>query len=122
MLSIPHIGLSSNNFVCVCVCVCVCVFIFCVYFIRERQRERETQNPKQAPGLEPGTEPSAGLEPPNLEIMTWAEVGTQMTEPPRCPSSNNSKLTSISLISHCLLVGKPKTPVRLLILIVLFGS
>ena len=32
----------------------------------EGQRERETQNPKQAPG----SEPNAGLEPMNCEIMT----------------------------------------------------
>ena len=42
----------------------------------ERQKERETQNPKQAPGSELfSTEPHAGLEPTNREIMTWAEVG-----------------------------------------------
>ena len=38
----------------------------------EGQRERETQNPKQALGSElfVSTEPDAGLEPTNCEIMT----------------------------------------------------
>ena len=40
----------------------------------EGHRERETQNPKQAPGSEL-SEPNAGLELMNHEIMTWAEVG-----------------------------------------------
>ena len=39
----------------------------------EGQRERETQNPKQAPGSEL-SEPNAGLERTNREIMTCAEV------------------------------------------------
>ena len=37
--------------------------------VREGQREREGQNPKQAPGSELSTDPNAGLEPPNDEIM-----------------------------------------------------
>ena len=38
--------------------------------------ERETQNPKQAPGSERvSTEPDAGLELTDREIMTRAEVG-----------------------------------------------
>ena len=38
----------------------------------EGQKERETQNLKQAPGSElaVSTEPDAGLEPTNREIMT----------------------------------------------------
>ena len=38
----------------------------------EEQREGETQNPKQAPGSEPSaqTEPDAGLELMNCEIVT----------------------------------------------------
>ena len=37
----------------------------------EGQGERETQNPKQAPRLRAvGTEPDAGLEPTNREIVT----------------------------------------------------
>ena len=37
----------------------------------EGQRERETQNPKQAPGSEQvSTEPDAGLELKDREIMT----------------------------------------------------
>ena len=38
----------------------------------EGQREKETQNLKQAPGSEQAvsTEPDAGLEPTNREIMT----------------------------------------------------
>ena len=37
------------------------------------QRERETQNRKQAPGSEPSaqTEPDAGLELTDREIVTW---------------------------------------------------
>ena len=41
--------------------------------VGEEQRERETQNPKQAPGSRlraVSTEPDAGLELMNLEIMT----------------------------------------------------
>ena len=55
-----------------------------IYFETERdrawagegQRERETQNPTQAPGseLSVSTEPNAGLELMDCEIMTWAEV------------------------------------------------
>ena len=43
----------------------------------EGQRQEETQNLKQTPGFEKAvsTEPDAGLEPMNCEIMTWAEVG-----------------------------------------------
>ena len=40
---------------------------------RGRERERETQSPKQAPGSRlraVGTEPDAGLELTNHEIMT----------------------------------------------------
>ena len=37
----------------------------------QRESERETQNPKQAPG----TEPDAGLELTNHEIVTCTEVG-----------------------------------------------
>ena len=58
---------------------------FNVLFIFEREREREpgrgregeTQNPKQTPGSlwAVGTQPDAGLELTNCEIMTWAEVG-----------------------------------------------
>ena len=37
-----------------------------------RGRERETQNPKQAPGSRAvGTEPDAGLELTDREIVTW---------------------------------------------------
>ena len=36
----------------------------------EGQREKETQNLKQAPGLAVSTEPDAGLELTNHEIMT----------------------------------------------------
>ena len=45
--------------------------------VGEEQREGETQNPKQAPGSDPSaqTEPDAGLELMNSEIVTWAEVG-----------------------------------------------
>ena len=42
------------------------------------ERERETRNPKQALGSKlqaVSTEPDAGLEPTNQEIMTRAEVG-----------------------------------------------
>ena len=42
---------------------------------RERETERQTQIPKQAPGSAVSSEPNAGLEPTNREIMTWAEVG-----------------------------------------------
>ena len=35
-----------------------------------RSRERETQNPKQAPGSADSTEPDAGLELTDREIMT----------------------------------------------------
>ena len=38
----------------------------------EEQRKKGTQNPKQALGII--TEPSAGLEPTNHEIMAWAKV------------------------------------------------
>ena len=41
--------------------------------VGEEHRERETQNPKQAPGSElsaQSTEPDAGLEPTNPEIVT----------------------------------------------------
>ena len=40
--------------------------------MEEGQREKETQNLKQALGSEQefSTEPNAGLEPMNLEIMT----------------------------------------------------
>ena len=37
--------------------------------VEKEQRERETQNPMQAPGSV-STEPDAGLEPMNHEIMT----------------------------------------------------
>ena len=40
---------------------------------RDRERERETQSQKQAPGSKlqaVSTEPDAGLEPTNQEIMT----------------------------------------------------
>ena len=42
----------------------------------EGQRKKETQNLKQAPGPEQAvsTEPDAGLEPTNCEIMTWAKL------------------------------------------------
>ena len=40
----------------------------------ERERERETQNPKRTPDSSIGTEPDAGPEPMNCEIMTWAKV------------------------------------------------
>ena len=53
------------------------IFKMCIDFRererdRERQRERETQRLKQAPGseLSAQTEPDAGVEPMNLEIMT----------------------------------------------------
>ena len=36
----------------------------------EEQRERETQNPKQAPDSAVSTEPDAGLELTNREIVT----------------------------------------------------
>ena len=38
----------------------------------EKERERETQNPKQAPSspCTVSTEPDAGLEPTNREVMT----------------------------------------------------
>ena len=60
------------------------IFIYCfliflnVYFWereyeRGRGRGREAQKLKQAPGSEL-SEPSAGLEPTNCEVMTWAEV------------------------------------------------
>ena len=40
------------------------------------QRERETQNPKQGSGLRAvSTEPDAGLELTDFEIVTRAEVG-----------------------------------------------
>ena len=54
----------------------------------EGKREKETQNSKQPPGSEQAvsTEPDAGLEATNHEIMTWAEVDAQLTEPSRCPS------------------------------------
>ena len=39
-----------------------------------RGRDRETQNLKQAPAWAVSTEPDAGLEPTNCEIMTWVEV------------------------------------------------
>ena len=48
--------------------------MFICLFLRERQheqgrdRERETRNLKQAPGSD--SEPDAGLEPMNQEIMT----------------------------------------------------
>ena len=44
----------------------------------EGQRERETQKLKQGPGSEQAisTEPDVGLELPNHEIMTRAEVGS----------------------------------------------
>ena len=41
----------------------------------EGPRARETQNPQQAPGSNLSTEPYAGLELTNCEIMTGAEVG-----------------------------------------------
>ena len=55
------------------------IYVFkCLFFEREteseqgRDRERETQNLKQDPGskLSAQTEPDAGLELPNCEIMT----------------------------------------------------
>ena len=39
------------------------------------EREKDTQNPKQSQALSCQTEPDAGLEPRNREIMTRAEVG-----------------------------------------------
>ena len=46
-------------------------------WVGEGQRERETQNPKQTSGSEPSsTEPDAGLELTDREILTWAEVGS----------------------------------------------
>ena len=55
---------------------------------RGRGREKETQNLKQAPGSQQAvsTEPDAGLEPTNCEIMTWAKSDAQQTETPRRPS------------------------------------
>ena len=42
----------------------------------EEQREKETQNPRRVPHPEPSsTEPDAGLEPTDREIMTRTEVG-----------------------------------------------
>ena len=38
----------------------------------ERQRERERENPKQP------AKPDAGLNIPNREIVTWAEIKSQM--------------------------------------------
>ena len=40
-----------------------------------RGRERGRHNLKQAPGSAVSTEPDAGLEPTNCEIMTRVEVG-----------------------------------------------
>ena len=43
------------------------------------------------------TEPDMGLEPKNREIMTWAEVDTQLTELPRRPECGNFNNVSISV-------------------------
>ena len=48
----------------------------------ERQEETESQA-GSIHALNP--EPDAGLKPTNREIMTWAEVRRQLTEPPRHP-------------------------------------
>ena len=42
----------------------------------EGDREREREKPKQA--LPISVEPSAGLELINHEVMTWAEIKSQM--------------------------------------------
>ena len=54
----------------------------------EGQREKETQNLKQAAGswaAAVSTEPDAGLELTDREIMTWAEVGRSTDWATRAP-------------------------------------
>ena len=81
-------ALCHPYIVCVCVCVCVCVFfLFCfIYFERERERERERREreyvstkatereriPSRLWAVT--TEPDAGFNLTNQEVMTWVEI------------------------------------------------
>ena len=60
-----------------------------------------------------GTEPDAGLELTHREIMTWAEVRAQVTEPSRCLPVFNFLLT----VTACTLFpGKPTVAAPALVL------
>ena len=67
------------------------------------QRERETQNPKQAPGSRlraVSTEPDAGLELTNLEIVTRAEVRCSTGRATQAPQEQRPlNTTEIKLVS-----------------------
>ena len=63
-----------------------------IYLEREhkqgRGRERKGEREYQVNSELISTEPDAGLDLTNCEIMTWAETKSRMlqsTEPPRCP-------------------------------------
>ena len=49
------------------------------------EREGDTEAEAGSRVWAVSTEPNMGLELPTREIMTWAEIGRLLTEPPRCP-------------------------------------
>ena len=49
----------------------------------ETEGDTESKAGSRLPAV--STEPNAGLELTNYEIMTWAEVNAELTEPPRRP-------------------------------------
>ena len=59
------------------------------------EREGDTESKAGSRLWAVSTEPDAGFKPTNHEIMTWAKVNAQSTEPPRC--SQNSEFLSVQL-------------------------
>ena len=65
---------------------------------RGREREGDTEAEAGCRLWAVGTEPDAGLEPTNREIMTWAEVGPLIDWATQAPQAENA-LSAPSLLN-----------------------